>query len=244
MEQQEYFKPVTGLGHRLHQLSVLITVTVPLIATVYAIVLLWERLVSWPDIIIMIILYIIAGLGITAGYHRMLTHRSFEAPAYIRFIFLAMGSIAAEGGARERLAEREAAIDLDFLMDNIPAALDDAQDGIARISTIVRAMKEFAHPDQADKAPADLNRALEATLTIARNEYKYVAEVETDFGDLPVVICHAGDLNQVFLNLLVNAAHAIGDVVGNSGDKGTIRVRTWLDERRAQSDVVMPEVAP
>ena len=141
----------------------------------------------------------------------------------------ALAAIAAEGGARERLAEREAAIDLDFLMDNIPAALDDAQDGIARISTIVRAMKEFAHPDQADKAPADLNRALEATLTIARNEYKYVAEVETDFGDLPVVICHAGDLNQVFLNLLVNAAHAIGDVVGNSGDKGTIRVRTWLD---------------
>ncbi|HRV96470.1 MAG TPA: acyl-CoA desaturase [Anaerolineae bacterium] len=99
MEQQEYFKPLTGNAKRLQQLSVLITVTVPLIATVYAIILLWERLVSWPDIIIMVIMYIIAGLGITAGYHRMLTHRSFEAPAYIRFIFLAMGSMAAEGGA-------------------------------------------------------------------------------------------------------------------------------------------------
>jgi two-component system NtrC family sensor kinase len=60
-------------------------------------------------------------------------------------------------------------------------------------------------------AAADLNRALLSTLTVARNELKYVADVETEFGNLPMVVCNIGDLNQVFLNLLVNAAHAIGE---------------------------------
>ncbi|MFN8546231.1 MAG: ATP-binding protein [Candidatus Binatia bacterium] len=80
--------------------------------------------------------------------------------------------------------------------------------------------------DSEEKLPADLNQALASTLTVARNELKYVADVETDFGDLPPVPCHLGDLNQVFLNLLVNAAHAIGDVVGTTGRKGQIGVRT------------------
>jgi signal transduction histidine kinase len=87
-------------------------------------------------------------------------------------------------------------------------------------------MKEFAHPDQREKAPADLNRALGTTLVIARNEYKYVADVETDLGDIPAVLCHVSDMNQVFLNLLVNAAHAIADVVKGSSTRGKIRVRT------------------
>ena len=87
-------------------------------------------------------------------------------------------------------------------------------------------MKQFAHPDQKEKVPADLNQALQTTLNIAKNEYKYVADVATELGDLPPVLCHVGDLNQVFLNLIVNAAHAIGDVVGQSGGKGTIRIRT------------------
>lgn len=139
--------------------------------------------------------------------------------------------------AAARIADLEAAIDIDFLLDNAPSALGDALDGVARISRIVRAMKEFAHPDQAEKSPADLNHALETTLTIARNEYKYVADVETEFGELPPVSCHLGDLNQVFLNLLVNAAHAIGDVVGSSGTKGIIRVRTLLDGDWARIEI-------
>jgi len=124
------------------------------------------------------------------------------------------------------------------VLENAPAALADALDGVSRISRFVRAMKEFAHPDQAEKAPADLNHALESTLMIARNEDKYVAAVETDFGELPLVCCHLGDLNQVFLNLLVNAAHAIGDVVGASGGKGCIRIRT-----RSEADWVRIEIA-
>jgi signal transduction histidine kinase len=90
-------------------------------------------------------------------------------------------------------------------------------------------MKAFAHPDRHERATADLNAALHDTLTVATNELKYVAAVETDFGKIPAVPCFVSDLNQVFLNLLVNAAHAIGDVVGTTGQLGVIRVRTYLE---------------
>jgi signal transduction histidine kinase len=90
-------------------------------------------------------------------------------------------------------------------------------------------MKAFAHPDRGERAIADLNAALRDTLTVATNELKYVAKVETDFGKIPSVPCFVSDLNQVFLNLLVNAAHAIGDVVGKTGQLGVIRVRTYQE---------------
>ena len=76
----------------------------------------------------------------------------------------------------------------------------------------------------------DLNGAIETTLTVAGNEFKYVADVETDFGDLPPVTCHAGDVNQAILNIIVNASHAIGDVVKDTGDRGRIVVRTRQEE--------------
>jgi signal transduction histidine kinase len=97
-------------------------------------------------------------------------------------------------------------------------------------------MKEFAHP-QTEQAPADLNRALETTLTVARNEYKYVAEVVTELEPLPPVVCNASDLNQVFLNLIVNAAHAIADAAPD-GTKGTITVRS-----AREGDTVVVRVA-
>ncbi|MEI7894602.1 MAG: ATP-binding protein, partial [Myxococcales bacterium] len=97
--------------------------------------------------------------------------------------------------------------------------------------------KDFAHPDQREKSPADLNRALQTTLTIAKNEYKYVADAETDFAELPPVMCHAGDLNQVFLNLIVNAAHAIVELLGRSGARGRITVRTAMEGTYARIDI-------
>lgn len=127
------------------------------------------------------------------------------------------------------IRELEHELDLDYLRANVPGSFARCIDGIARISTIVRAMKEFSHPDQREKTAADLNQALRSTLIIARNEYKYVANIETGFGDLPLVHCHVGDLNQVFLNLIVNAAHAIADVVGNEGQMGQIRICTRQD---------------
>jgi signal transduction histidine kinase len=119
----------------------------------------------------------------------------------------------------------------------VPDSFASCQDGISRISTIVRAMKEFSHPDQREKAPADLNQALQTTLAVAKNEYKYVADITTEFGDLPPVLCHVGDLNQVFLNLIVNASHAIGDVVGKGGTKGTIRITTSREDNLVRIDV-------
>jgi PAS domain S-box-containing protein len=126
-------------------------------------------------------------------------------------------------------SEAAVAADLGYLLPEIPRALEQTLEGVNRVAKIVRAMKEFAHPDRAEKAASDLNKALESTLVVALNELKYVADVETDFGELPPVVCHPGDLNQVFLNILVNAAHAIGDVVRHSGQKGRIRITTRQD---------------
>ena len=114
-------------------------------------------------------------------------------------------------------------------MENLPLAIDSSIDGLGRIATIVRSMKEFAHPDQGEKKLVDLNQAIRSTLVIARNEYKYVAEMETHFEELPLVACYLGEFNQVILNLLVNASHAIGDVVKDSGNLGKLTVRTRLD---------------
>ena len=103
-------------------------------------------------------------------------------------------------------------------------------DGLGRIAEIVRSMKEFSHADQAEKSPVDLNRAIKSTLVIASTEYKYVADVVTDLApDLPLVTCHGGQINQVVLNLVVNAAHAIGDVVKGTPNKGKITVKTRVE---------------
>jgi two-component system, NtrC family, sensor kinase len=120
--------------------------------------------------------------------------------------------------------------DLDYLSREIPAAARQSLEGVMHVAKIVRAMKEFSHPGSAEKVPVDLNHAIETTLTVARNEWKYVAETVTDLApDLPPVPCLPGEFNQVILNLIVNAAHAIGDVVKNvEGAKGTIRIATRL----------------
>jgi signal transduction histidine kinase len=137
---------------------------------------------------------------------------------------LASGAASPQLLAEVQRVEEES--DCSYLMAEVPQALTQTLEGVDRVATIVRAMKEFAHPEGKEMAAADLNRALLSTLTVARNELKYVADVETEFGDLPLVICNIGDLNQVFLNLLVNAAHAIEESTKGSGQKGKIRVRT------------------
>ena len=99
---------------------------------------------------------------------------------------------------------------LDFLAEEMPVAIAESLDGVAQISRIVLSMKEFSHPGSTSKTMSDINRALESTLTVSRNVWRHVATTETDLApDLPKVLCHAGELNQVFLNLIVNASHAI-----------------------------------
>jgi signal transduction histidine kinase len=136
------------------------------------------------------------------------------------------GDVAA---AAHAAAAAETTADLDFIVENASLAIDSAIDGLGRIATIVRSMKEFAHPDQAGKTAADLNRAIQSTLVVAHNEYKYVAEINTEFGELPPVECYLGEINQVVLNLVINAAHAIADVVKDTANLGKLTVRTRLD---------------
>jgi signal transduction histidine kinase len=128
-------------------------------------------------------------------------------------------------------AEEEA--DLPYVLENVPKAFERALDGLERVTTLVRSMKEFAHPDRKEMTAADLNHAIETTLTIARNEYKYVAEVETHFGALPPVRCHLGDVNQAVLNIVVNAGHAIADRVQGTNQRGKITVTTLVDGEHA-----------
>ncbi|HEX6637900.1 MAG TPA: HAMP domain-containing sensor histidine kinase, partial [Steroidobacteraceae bacterium] len=127
--------------------------------------------------------------------------------------------------AARKAGETDEAADVDYFLKNAPDALDRALEGIGRVGSIAKSMTEFAHPDT-QKAEIDVNRAVRTTLNMARNEYKNVAELITDFGDVPRVHCHAGDINQVVLNLVLNAAHAIGDAVEGTDDKGRLTVRT------------------
>ena len=116
--------------------------------------------------------------------------------------------------------------DLQYLVDNIPVALDQSLDGIRRVTEIVRSMKEFSHPGTKNRESVDLNRAIQNTLTISRSEWKHVAEMVTDLDpSLPFVPCFVNELNQAILNIVVNAAHAIAALPKQEpGGKGTIRV--------------------
>ena len=125
------------------------------------------------------------------------------------------------------LAEATQRYDLEFLRAEVPRSFERIFDGVERVSTIVKAMKEFAHPDVSEHSPANINHALQTTLLVASNEYKYVATVQSRFAELPEVLCNIGELNQVFLNLIVNAAHAIHDAGKDSGN-GEIKVSTEL----------------
>ncbi|MCU7938091.1 MAG: PAS domain S-box protein [gamma proteobacterium symbiont of Bathyaustriella thionipta] len=121
-------------------------------------------------------------------------------------------------------------IDLEYLQEEIPQAISQSIDGLKRIAKIVRAMKEFSHPGEHEKVLIDINNAIETTIDVSRNEWKYHAELETNFdSDLPQVPCLPGEFNQVILNLIVNASHAIADVVTNSGNMGKILISTQQD---------------
>jgi len=139
----------------------------------------------------------------------------------------------ASGQQPRDAANSSGGAEIDYLAAEIPQCLEQMEEGIGRVVTIVRAMKAFSHPGTADFVQTDLNKCLGTTLVVSRNEWKYVANVETDLDpELPLILGVPGELNQVFLNLIVNAAQAIAGAVPE-GQKGTIRVVT----RRAGSEV-------
>jgi PAS domain S-box-containing protein len=134
----------------------------------------------------------------------------------------------AHAALRLEIDELTARCDLDFLRAEIPKAFERTSDGVERVANIVKAMKEFAHPDTNEQNPADLNHAIGTTLLVASNEYRYFARIHTEFAELPSIVCNIGELNQVFLNLIVNAAHAIHDA-GRDVNTGEIKISTALD---------------
>jgi two-component system, NtrC family, sensor kinase len=109
----------------------------------------------------------------------------------------------------ERILEMEKDIDIDFLLDDIPKLISECIEGTKRIKQIVLDLKDFAHPGESELKDSDLNKNLESTLNVVWNEIKYKAVVKKDYGDLPLVRCYPQQLNQVFMNILVNAAQSI-----------------------------------
>jgi two-component system, NtrC family, sensor kinase len=122
-------------------------------------------------------------------------------------------------------------IDFEFIAEEIPKASEQSLDGIKKISDIVQAMKKFSHSSSEEKTASDVNDGLLNTIIVARNEWKYVADVKTDLDpQLPMVDCHLNELNQVFLNIIVNAAQAIGEETSAQGvEKGEIFLSTRQD---------------
>jgi PAS domain S-box-containing protein len=141
------------------------------------------------------------------------------------------GSASEQHAAFEQLVRAEKEADLSFLLQELPGALDRAHEGLRRVAEIVKATKAFAHPAGGELRPANLNGALETTLTLAQSECDRVARVHLHLGELPLVACHVGELSQVFLNLLINAVQAIED--RPQGGRGTIIIGSRIERDHA-----------
>ena len=131
---------------------------------------------------------------------------------------------------------RRQEVDLDYLIEEVPQAIEQTLEGVEHVARIVRSMKEFTHPGVEEKIETDINRAIENTITVARNEWKYSAEMRTNFGlGLPMVPLHVGEFNQVVLNLIINAVHAIADGRDRpKGSKGVITIETRQNGSNAE----------
>ena len=169
--------------------------------------------------------------------------------AQLEPVYLAMETLlkaVPERPEAQALAEAVDTADLAYARDEIPKAVAQGLEGVDRVATLVRALKEFSHPDSAESAPTDLNQAINTTLIIARNEYKYVADLVTELDpQLPPTRCNVGEFNQVVLNLIVNAAHTIGDIAKERG-RGTITISSrregaWSEIRIQDTGAGIPE---
>ena len=146
-----------------------------------------------------------------------------------------LASDPAIAGALDALARADRDADLPYLLGEIPVTLKQSLEGLGRVARIVHSLKEFSHPGSASKTPADLAQIAQNALTVSRHEWKYVAEVVTDFSpDVRPVPCIADQVGQVILNLVINAAHAIGDTLKpRNRERGVIAVRTRHSDTHA-----------
>lgn len=173
--------------------------------------------------------YVYSNLGTLEKYVR-------DAFGMIEQYEQAEGAIADEA-VRARLKAARDKLDIAFLKEDLRALMHESKDGITRVKNIVQNLKDFSHVDAQDEWHfADLHNGLDSTLNIVNNEIKYKASVIKEYGDLPEIECLPSQLNQVFMNLLVNAAHAIEE-------RGTITIRTGTLRTGRQEGEVWVEVA-
>ena len=136
----------------------------------------------------------------------------------------------------ESVRAKEAEIQIDFILNDTPALFRESRRGFERIARIIQSMRDFSHMNRTGEFLLfNINACVEDTLVIARNEYKYIADVTTDLGDLPEIRCLPEQLNQVFLNMIVNSAHAMK--TQNRSEKGRIMIRTWHDQAHVYCDI-------
>jgi PAS domain S-box-containing protein len=136
------------------------------------------------------------------------------------------GSISPEH--LQQFSELHQKCDLEYLLKNIPTAIDHSLEGVDRVAKIVKGFKEFSHPGSEEKRSINLNQSIETTISVSKHEWKYCADMVTALDpELPLVPCLVGEFNQVILNLIVNSAHAISGLAEKNGQgKGTITIST------------------
>ena len=147
-----------------------------------------------------------------------------------------VGKDGAQAGITEKLAALAKEINIDFLLTDIPVLLAESETGFERVAKIIQAMRDFSRIDKAeDFSWADINKGLDDTLVIARNEYRYHAEIVKNFGELPEICCMLQQLNQVFLNLIVNSSQAIATMP--AGHKGSINISTKYQDNQVVCEI-------
>jgi len=144
-------------------------------------------------------------------------------------------ALAGSGQLTELLSEIEVLeqdADIEYLQDEAPKAFEQTRGGVDRVTKLVLGLKGFAHSGDGEmKRPVDLNEIINNSLIVCHNVYKYVAEMETNFGKLPTINVYPGDIGQVIVNLVVNAAHAIADLKGESAEMGKIKISTGCQDK-------------
>ena len=173
------------------------------------------------------------------GDNTRFLQESFEDLMGLVAVYQELGNAANEGKVPAELVDRARTlseeVEVDYLAEEVPNAISQSLEGVERISKIVRSMKDFSHPGTDNLENVDLNNAIESTINVSRNEWKYVAEMVNEFDStLPLVPCFLGELNQVILNMIVNAAHAIKDSRNESDPLGTITISTKLADDDAE----------
>ncbi len=167
-------------------------------------------------------------VGNNVGFLEDAFKETLEVLAAHESLFAAIKNGEASATALQAIEESRERLQIESLIAEVPSAFRDTFEGINRITKIVSSVKRFAHPGKDSTAPTDLNEAIISTITVSTNEWKYVADIDTDLDPaLPQVPCIVSAINQVILNVIVNAAHAIADITENGGKgKGKITIRT------------------